>query len=171
LDGSSNVSQLDDAMKSLQTNIMTLKEGGIKSGVELEPLPSEFFYLSDRIDEDWNILNRYITDYVASQGEARSISVPSLTPSQLAVQRKNFESLASNLVESSDVLVTNLRLHANINSQNLILLQIIFGILNIVILLLVLYFVARILIPIPALTQATSEIEKRKFKYFCKTER
>jgi hypothetical protein len=62
LDGSSNVSQLDDAMKSLQTNIMTLKEGGITSGVELEPLPSEFFYLSDRIDEDWNILNRYITD-------------------------------------------------------------------------------------------------------------
>jgi methyl-accepting chemotaxis protein len=154
------VSQLDDAMKSLQTNIMTLKEGRITSGVELEPLPSEFFYLSDRIDEDWNILNRYITDYVASQGEARSISVPSLTPSQLAVQRKNFESLASNLVESSDVLVTNLRLHANINSQNLILLQIIFGILNIVILLLVLCFVARILKPIPALTQATSEIEK-----------
>lgn len=35
-----------------------------------------------------------------------------------------------------------------------------FGILNIVILLLVLYFVARILKPIPALTQATSEIEK-----------
>ena len=76
------------------------------------------------------------------------------------MQRKNFESLASNLVESSDVLVTNLGLHANINSQNLILLQIIFGILNIVILLLVLYFVARILRPIFALTQATTEIEK-----------
>ena len=160
LDGSSNVSQLEDAMESLQTNIMTLKEGGTTSGVNLEPLPSEFFHLSNRIDEDWNILKRSITDYITSQGEAGQSSVPSVTPSQLAVQRKNFVSLASNLVESSDVLVTNLGLHANINSQNLILLQIIFGILNIVILLLVLYFVTRILRPIFALTQATSEIEK-----------
>ncbi|MDQ6863811.1 MAG: hypothetical protein M3044_08300 [Thermoproteota archaeon] len=46
------------------------------------------------------------------------------------------------------------------NSQNLMLLQIILGILNIGILVLILYLIARILKPIFALTQATLEVEK-----------
>ncbi|MGA7007775.1 MAG: hypothetical protein WBY28_11920, partial [Nitrososphaeraceae archaeon] len=35
LDGSSNISQLEDAMYKLQTNIMTLKQGGTISGINL----------------------------------------------------------------------------------------------------------------------------------------
>jgi signal transduction histidine kinase len=64
------------------------------------------------------------------------------------------------LIGSSDALVTKLGRQADTDSQNLMLLQILFGILIIGILVLVFYFVARILRPISALTQATSEIEK-----------
>ena len=62
LDGSSNISQLEDAMYKLQTNIMTLKQGGTISGINLRSLPSDFLDLSRRIDEDWSIFKTYITN-------------------------------------------------------------------------------------------------------------
>jgi hypothetical protein len=45
LDGTSDASQLKGAMDSLQSNIMTLKQGGKISGVDLKPLSSDFFDL------------------------------------------------------------------------------------------------------------------------------
>lgn len=161
LDGSSNVSQLEDAMYKLQTNIMTLKQGGTISGINLRPLPSEFLDLSRRIDEDWSIFKTYITDNLLKRREGGQVTAArSNTTAESTIERKTLESLASNLIESSDALVTKLGQQADTNSQNLMLLQILFGILIIGILILVLYFVARILRPISALTQATSEIEK-----------
>ena len=161
LDGSSDVSQLEDAMYKLQTNIMTLKQGGTISGIYLRPLPSDFLDLSRRIDEDWSIFKTYITDNLVKRREGGQVTaVRSNTTAESITERKNLESLASNLIGSSDALVTKLGQQAETNSQNLMLLQILFGILIIGILVLVLYFVARILRPISALTQATSEIEK-----------
>lgn len=161
LDGSSNVSQLEDAMYKLQTNIMTLKQGGTISGINLRPLPSDFLDLSRRIDEDWSIFKTYITDNLLKRREGGQVTAArSNTTAESTIERKTLESLASNLIESSDALVTKLGQQADTNSQNLMLLQILFGILIIGILILVLYFVARILRPISALTQATSEIEK-----------
>jgi hypothetical protein len=43
LDGTSDASQLKAAMNSLQSNIITLKQGGTISGVELKPVPFGFF--------------------------------------------------------------------------------------------------------------------------------
>lgn len=160
LDGSSNVSELKDAMDKLQSNIMILKQGGTISGINLRPLPSGFLDLSRRIDEDWSIFKTSITDNIMKRGEDEQLSAASATTAQSTAERKKFESLASNLIGSSDALVTKLGQQADTNSQNLMLLQILFGILIIGILVLVLYFVARILRPISALTQATSEIEK-----------
>ena len=51
LDGTSDVSQLKAAVNALQSNIITLKQGGMVSDVDLKPLPSNFFDL-------WNIVNR-----------------------------------------------------------------------------------------------------------------
>jgi nitrate/nitrite-specific signal transduction histidine kinase len=68
------------------------------------------------------------------------------------------ESMASNLVESSDKLVTLLAQQTDKNSENVLLLQI-FAILIISILVLILYLVARMLQPIFALTQATSKVK------------
>jgi signal transduction histidine kinase len=160
LEGSSNVSQLYNSMENLQKNIMTLKQGGSTSGVSLGPLPPEFSSLASRIDSDWNILKKSIMEYIIDERQDAQLSVPSLTQADIEAEGKNFESLSSNLVRSSDALVTNLGLYANVNSRNLILLQTTFGVLNIVILILILYVVARILRPISALTRATSEIEK-----------
>ena len=161
LDGSSNVSELKDAMDKLQSNIMILKQGGTISGINLRPLPSDFLDLSRRIDEDWSIFKTYITDNLLKRREGGQVTAArSNTTAESTIERKTLESLASNLIESSDALVTKLGQQADTNSQNLMLLQILFGILIIGILILVLYFVARILRPISALTQATSEIEK-----------
>ena len=161
LDGSSNISQLEDAMYKLQTNIMTLKQGGTISGINLRSLPSDFLDLSRRIDEDWSVFKTYITNNLLKLHEDGQVtSVRSNATAQSTTDRKNLELLASNLIGSSDALVTKLGRQADTDSQNLMLLQILFGILIIGILVLVLYFVARILRPISALTQATSEIEK-----------
>jgi signal transduction histidine kinase len=67
--------------------------------------------------------------------------------------------MASDLIESSDKLVTLLGQQTDKNTQNLMLLQILFAILIIDILIVILYLVARILRPIFALTQATSKVK------------
>jgi nitrate/nitrite-specific signal transduction histidine kinase len=71
--------------------------------------------------------------------------------------------MAASLIDSSDVLVTKLGQRAGQNSQNLTLLGLVFGIINIGILMLILYLVIKILRPIFALTAATSKIKKREF--------
>ena len=73
LDGSSNVSQLEDAMYKLQTNIVTLKQGGTISGINLRALPSDFLHLSRQIDEDWSIFKTYITDNLLKRREGGQV--------------------------------------------------------------------------------------------------
>ena len=70
------------------------------------------------------------------------------------------ESLALNVINSSDRLVTQLGNETAKNSRNLILLEIFLAIINIGVVLLILYFVIKILKPINTLTHATSEIKK-----------
>jgi hypothetical protein len=91
LEGSSNVSQLYNSMENLQNNIMTLKQGGSTSGVNLGPLPPEFSSLASRIDADWNILKKSIMEYIMDQREDPQLSVPSLTPADIEAEGKNFE--------------------------------------------------------------------------------
>jgi signal transduction histidine kinase len=154
LDGSSDVSYLKGAIDSFQLNIISLKEGGTISGLELRPLPYEFLNLWNTIDLKWNIYKTSITDkiIIPSQEAKGRIIDP------LGV-KKEFD-LASDIIRSSDTLVKQLGEKVDKNSQNLMLLQIILGILNIGILVLILYLIARILKPIFALTQATLEVEK-----------
>jgi hypothetical protein len=45
LHGSSTIPQVKAAMNQLEANIMTLKEGGTTSGVNLKPLSPEFMFL------------------------------------------------------------------------------------------------------------------------------
>jgi signal transduction histidine kinase len=74
--------------------------------------------------------------------------------------KTDLESLAANLIDSSDRLVTQLGVDSAKNSLNVMLLEISFGIMNIGVILLILYFVKKVLKPISALTQATTEIKK-----------
>jgi signal transduction histidine kinase len=151
---SSDISQLKAAMKSLESNIITLKQGGMISAVDLKPLPSNFLDLWNTVDGRWNGYKTLVTDKLLTSAKtsAATITDKSLT-------REAVESMASNLIESSDKLVTVLGQQTDKNTQNLLLLQILFAFLIIGILLLILYLVARMLRPIFALTQATSKVK------------
>jgi signal transduction histidine kinase len=161
LSSSSDVSQLKDAMSSLEGNILTLKQGGMISGVDLKPLPSNLLALWNSVENNWNIYKTYLTNKVLTfpSTEARSAATIN-RPTEQSLARREFESMASNLIESSDRLVTLLGQQTDKNTENLILLQILFAILIIGILVLILYLVARMLRPIIALTQATSKVKK-----------
>jgi nitrate/nitrite-specific signal transduction histidine kinase len=78
-------------------------------------------------------------------------------------RNKHFESMAADLITSSDRLVNQLALQTDKNSNDLILLQIHFAVLIVSILILILYLVARMLKPIFDLTQATSKINQGNF--------
>jgi len=156
-------------MNSLQSNIMTLKQGGMISGVDLKPLSSSVLDLWNIVNGRWNVYKSSIIQKVLIQSQQGKIatSSPSSSTSIAALDqlllKKRFESMGSDLITSSDALVTQLGLQTDKNSQNLILLQIIFGILIIGILVLILYLVARMLRPIFDLTQATSKIKKGNY--------
>ena len=155
---SSDTLQLKDAMGRLEANIMTLKHGGNIAGIDLKPLPSNLLALWNNVDSRWNIYKSYITKtLLAIPSEARSGATAKTTDQSLA--RREVESMGSNLIESSDRLVTVLGQQTDKNTQNLMLLQILFAILIIGIMVLILYLVARMLRPIFALTQATSKVK------------
>ena len=155
LDGSSDISHLNVAMNSLQSNIISLKEGGRISGVELRPLPPEFSDMWNTVNAKWNTYRTSVSNNLiipSEEGKANTIDKFTI--------RKQFNSLALDLIGSSDVLVTQLGEQADKNSHNLMVLEISLGILNIGILALILYFITRILRPVLVLTQAMSEVKK-----------
>jgi signal transduction histidine kinase len=166
LDGTSDASQLKAAMNSLQSNIITLKQGGTISGVELKSVPSGFFNLWKNVNRNWNLyktsVTQILTPYRQAKATTSSLTTTSKGTDQL-ILKKQFESMASNLIVPSDRLVTQLALQTDKNSDDLILYQIIFVILVVGILVVILYLVARILKPIFDLTQATAKIKKGNF--------
>ncbi|MFL6412009.1 MAG: ATP-binding protein [Nitrososphaeraceae archaeon] len=158
---SSDASQLKNAMSSLESNILTLKQGGKILGVDLKPLHSNLLDLWNNVDSRWNIYKTYVTNKLLTlPSEARITAATRTTTTDQSLGRRAVESMASNLIESSDKLVTLLGQQTDKNTQNLMLLQILFAILIIGILVLILYLVARILRPIFALTQAISKVKK-----------
>ena len=68
--------------------------------------------------------------------------------------------MASEIINLSNSLTTDLGNDVKNNSQNLILLEMLLGALNIAILILIFHLVRKILTPIFALTKAASEIKK-----------
>jgi nitrate/nitrite-specific signal transduction histidine kinase len=155
LDGSSDISHINIAMNSLQSNIISLKEGGSISGVQLRPLPPEFSDMWGTVNAKWNTYRTAVFNNLiipSEEGKANTID-------KLAI-RIHFNSLALDLIGSSDVLVTQLGEQVDKNSHNLLILEIILGILNMGILALILYLITRILRPIFVLTQAMSEAKK-----------
>jgi signal transduction histidine kinase len=174
LDGSLDALQLKAAMDSLQSNIITLKQGGMISGVDLKPLPSVFLDMWKTIVQNWNDYKTSVIQNVlfisphqevkaittSSPAAATTTTITKETAIGQSLAKERLESMASNLVRSSDILVTQLGQQTDKNSQNLMLFQIFFAILVVCILVLILYLVARMLRPIFVLTQATSKVEK-----------
>ncbi len=74
--------------------------------------------------------------------------------------KTTIETGSSSLLNSSNALVTGLGEYARLSSQNSMILQGLFAVLNIAVATVVLYLVLRILRPIFDLTSATSEVSK-----------
>src|SRR5690242_11507526 len=153
----SDFSQLERAMSSLESNIMILKQGGKTSSIGLKPLPSNLLPLWNNVDNTWTIYKTYVTNKLLTLASQSRIATTTINQSQ---DIKEVESVASNLIKSSDNLVTVLGQQTDDNTQNLMLLQVLFAILIIGILVLILYIVTRMLRPIVDLTQAISNVKK-----------
>jgi signal transduction histidine kinase len=160
LDSSSDKLKLETARDNLEANIEALKYGGTISGVNIKSLPSDFSDYLNNVTRDFSAYKVLIDDNIIGRSQG-AID----TPGTVLLLKQDLEATASNLVRSSDILVTALGSYADNNSQNLIILQIFLAVLNIGILVLILYLVSRILKPISELRQATSEIKKGNLRY------
>ena len=181
LGNSSDISNINSGIKELETNILTLKQGGKISDIELKPLPDEFSNDWDNIYQKWILLKTTLTNKILKESQTRSSMVVKVVasetsaPSSLSLSSSSSPSseLEINniiktikergvlpLVNSSNVLVTKLGEYAKDSSQYSIFLQILFAVLNIgVTTAFILYIIRKLLNPIFALTNATSQIK------------
>jgi nitrate/nitrite-specific signal transduction histidine kinase len=162
----SDISKIDNAIDQLESNILTLKQGGTISGIDLKPLPSEFSTDWDNVYQKWISLKTIITKNVLKQNQIISpivvVTTPSFSLSTSALDKNiktTLEAQALSLVDSSNVLVTKLGEFAKNSSQNSLFLQGFFALLNLTVTtVFVLYLARKILKPIFALITATSEV-------------
>ena len=181
LGNNSDISNINSGIKELETNILTLKQGGKISDIELKPLPDEFSNDWDNIYQKWILLKTTLTNNILKESQTRSSMVVKVvasetsTPSSLSLSSSSSPSSeleinniiktikergVTPLVNSSNVLVTKLGEYAKDSSQYSIFLQILFAVLNIgVITAFILYIIRKLLNPIFALTNATSQIK------------
>src|SRR5215216_4016485 len=159
-DNTSDISKINLAMDELESNILALRQGGNISDIALKPLPSEFLDNWNTVYQNWVSLKTTSINSIIKPNENTN-SVSSITPAAIdKVTKTTLEAKALSLVGSSNVLVTQLGEYARNTSQNLMILQITFAVLNIAVVVIVLYFVMKILKPVFALIGATSEVKK-----------
>ena len=178
----SNAAKLNHAINNLNTNLLVLRDGGKTSNIELKPLSSKFLDSWRIINNNWDrfkifIISEIVKPSLQQKREQPQSKIPTTTATSKNVTsilaasatsatklyqstKPELSSLATNVIDSSDMLVTQLGNDAAINSRNLILLEILLAIINIGVVLLILYFVIKILKPISTLTYATSEVKK-----------
>jgi nitrate/nitrite-specific signal transduction histidine kinase len=159
-DNTSDVSKINLAMNELESNILALREGGKISDITLKPLPSEFLDSWNTVYQNWVSLKTTLINSIIKPIENTN---PASTPTLEVIDKVTktaLEAKALSLVGSSNVLVTQLGEYARDTSQNLMILQIIFAVLNIAVAVIVLYLVMKILKPIFALTSATTKVRK-----------
>jgi signal transduction histidine kinase len=160
-DSSIDLSNLRSATNQLEFNILALKQGGMISDIDLRPLPSKFSQDWNTIFQDWISLKTILTNSVIQpNGNINTTTTAAIPSPSVQALKTTIETSASSLVNSSNVLVTELGEYARLSSQNSMILQGIFAILNIAVAVVVLYLVLRILRPIFDLTSATSEVSR-----------
>lgn len=163
-----STSRISNAEQQLASNIMVLKDGGITSAVQLKPLPSDFLDAWNKVDSHWTDLKTTIQDQIYDRFAIENIKINTEIDQTVHTGLDNslkeeLISKAFNLVNSSDALVTQISQKVESNWDELIKLQIIFGVLIVILILFILFIFQRLLRPITLLTRATSEIKKREF--------
>ena len=172
---SNDISNIKSSIKELETNILTLKNGGKISDIELKPLPYQFYNDWHNVYEKWISLKTILSNNILKESQTGSskvlkvivtpeTSASSSLSSELEIN-KIMKTIKENgvipLVNSSNVLVTKLGEYAKDSSENSIFLQRLFAVLNIgVITAFILYIIRKLLKPIFALTTATVEVKR-----------
>ena len=151
-----DASKLKTALNNLESNISVLKQGGKTSGITVEPLSPEFSGLWTIINEEGRGFTMFINENIISSANQQKL----MDARQEQSIKTELESMAANLINSSDAFVTNLGQTTDRNSQNLTLLTVILAIIIVIILLFILYLLYKILRPIFSLISATSEAKK-----------
>jgi signal transduction histidine kinase len=157
-DYNSGISQIKSAEQQLESNIMVLKDGGKISGVDIQSLPSSSLDSWNIVNTNWNDFETILADKVYNNAVTQKQSDFDIGLNYSL--RHQLIPIAFGLINSSDALVTQLGQQVKNNQDNLVILQIIFGMLIILLILFILFLVRHLLKPISSLTEATSEIKK-----------
>jgi signal transduction histidine kinase len=161
-----NISKIKKAQQQLESNIMALKNGGNISNIQLQPIPSEFMNTWNEIYQKWQNLKPALEEQIYKNSQDKSVNFQNMNSSSTLNKKSNDSikqqvyPLAFELFNLSDTLVTQLGQSAKKNIDNLVLLQFVFGSMNVLLILFILFFVSRMLKPVFLLTKATSEVKK-----------
>ncbi|MGI0000318.1 MAG: ATP-binding protein, partial [Nitrososphaeraceae archaeon] len=158
-DNTKNISKINSAINQLESNILALKQGGNNiSVIDLKPLPREFLDDWNIIYQKWLQLKTIIVNNIIKPDDGITTLEKSIDKGKEATA---IEKEALSLVDSSNILVTNLGEYVRSNSENLLFNQRVFIILDMaVIAAFVLYLIRKILKPILSLTSAISEVNR-----------
>ncbi|HEX5186309.1 MAG TPA: ATP-binding protein, partial [Nitrososphaeraceae archaeon] len=167
-----DTAQIKAAEQQLDSNIIVLKEGGKISGLDIQSLSPNFLDSWNTVNKNWQDFKTVLTDKLYNNAVSQKQS--DLDNNLNYSVEKQLAPAAFGVINSSDALVTKLGQQVKSNQDNLVLLQIIFGMLIILLILFILFLVRHLLKPISSLTKATSEIQKGNFdisvKYYGKDE-
>lgn len=160
-----NILQIKSAENQIESNIMALKNGGKISDIELKPIPSGSINSWNILYEKWNSLKNVLENRIYKKVEEQRQNVSIINPVKVTnikianSIKQDIIPLVFGLYNLSDILVKQLGETANKNVDNIIILQIVFGVLIGLLILFVLILVGRLLKPISLLTKATSEVK------------
>ena len=85
MENSSETSKIDSAIDQLEANILTLKDGGKISGIDLKPLPPDFSRDWDDVYQKWILLKTILTNNILKQNQIISPVVAVVTHPSLSL--------------------------------------------------------------------------------------
>jgi signal transduction histidine kinase len=165
LEGSNDASKINSAINQLESNILTLGHNGKVSDIPLTLGSPDFLKDWNIIYQKWVSLKSILINNIIKPNEKMSkVISPAGAEAASSIIIDNaiktkLEPDTLSLLNSSNELITDLDEFAKDDSQNSMFIQRIIEILNIVVIAaFVLYFVIKILRPVFALTDATTEV-------------
>ncbi len=165
---SNNISQIKIAEQQLESNILALKNGGNISNIQLQPISAKFINGWNSVYEKWISLKTVLADQIYKKINTNGQNAINANPglgSHAIIDnsiKQDIAPLAFGIINSSDILVTQLGKEVKKNIDDLILLQIILVISNVLLIIFILFLIGRMLKPVDLLTKATSEVKRGK---------
>ena len=170
LEGSSNASKVNSAIHQLDSNILTSRQNGKISNIQLSSGSQDFLEDWNLISQKWVSLKSILINNLIKPNEKMNIIIsPAVAETSRPTTidkdiKTKLEPNTFSLLNLSNELITDLDEFAKKEAQNSIFIQKIIQVLNFAIpAALALYFLIKILKPVFALTNATSEVIRGNF--------